>query len=395
MKFIDLFCGLGGFRIGFERNGFECVFSSDHNAEVQETYLANFNERPYGDITKIDPTDIPEFEVLCAGFPCQPFSASGLQKGFNDTRGTLFFDICRIIEAKKPNVIVLENVKNLVYHDGKKTFKVVVDSLTNLGYFVNCKILNAVDFGLPQTRERIFIVATKWKPFNFKYLEVKKALPLKTFLDKDADNFLNISEYTIIDDEFIKKQPSGLIFVGHLNKNPRKKIKNLVHSRSHKEVNRIYSDLGFSPTILADSAGRNYVNVSSSDYSDKYRIYSDEGFSPTILADSSGRNYVNVSSSEYNEDNRIYSADGFHPTLLSRTRGKVIQADSKVRKLTIEECFRIMGFPEDYKKVSKLGKCYEQIGNSVAVNITEAIAKELVDQGFLPDLIIEREKNYE
>ena len=120
MRFIDLFCGIGGFRQGFEQNGFDCVFSSDFNEKAQSVYEANFGELPAGDITQVNPKDIPDFEVLLGGFPCQPFSISGKKKGFEDTRGTLFFDVCRIIREKQPKVVVLENVKHLIHHDKTK-----------------------------------------------------------------------------------------------------------------------------------------------------------------------------------------------------------------------------------------------------------------------------------
>jgi DNA (cytosine-5)-methyltransferase 1 len=174
MKFIDLFCGIGGFRIGFERNGGECVFSSDFNSKVQTTYEMNFGEKPFGDITKIVPKDIPNFDVLLGGFPCQPFSISGKKLGFEDTRGTLFFDICRIIDVKKPKVIVLENVQHLVNHDKKRTFKTIIKTLESMGYNVNFKILNCTDFGLPQNRERIFIIGTKYGFFDFDKIKMRK-----------------------------------------------------------------------------------------------------------------------------------------------------------------------------------------------------------------------------
>ena len=125
IKFIDLFCGIGGIRLGMDSQGFECVFSSDINAECQRTYNENFGEEPFGDITQIDEKLIPDHDILCAGFPCQPFSISGKQKGFDDTRGTLFFDICRILNEKKPSVVFLENVKHLVHHNGGKTLQTI------------------------------------------------------------------------------------------------------------------------------------------------------------------------------------------------------------------------------------------------------------------------------
>ena len=157
-KFIDLFAGIGGMRIPFERLGGECVFSSEWDEYAQRTYYHNFGEMPKGDITKIDERDIPDHDILLAGFPCQPFSIIGEKQGFADTRGTLFFDIERILAEKKPCAFLLENVKQLTSHDRGRTFTVIQSRLLDLGYTVYHETLNALDFGLPQKRERVFIV---------------------------------------------------------------------------------------------------------------------------------------------------------------------------------------------------------------------------------------------
>jgi DNA (cytosine-5)-methyltransferase 1 len=179
LKFIDLFCGIGGFRVAFEEACEEndiqpdCVFSSDIDKYAQESYEANFGEKPFGDITKIDENDIPDHDILFGGFPCQPFSIIGQMKGLNDTRGTLFFDIARIIEAKKPKAFILENVKQLVGHDQGKTLKVIVQSLKDLGYHIQYSVLNALDYGLPQKRERVVIVGHR-EPIMFTFPNPEK-----------------------------------------------------------------------------------------------------------------------------------------------------------------------------------------------------------------------------
>jgi len=193
-KFIDLFAGIGGIRQGFESVGGKCVFSSEWDKFAQQTYEANFEEKPEGDITKIDEKKIPKFNILCAGFPCQPFSQAGLQKGFTDTRGTLFFDIARIINYHRPEVVFLENVKRLKTHNKGETFKVIKRVLEDLGYDVFFKILNAKNFGLPQNRERLYIVAFLGKTsFNF-----PDALNIKTclgnILEKEVDKKYTISD---------------------------------------------------------------------------------------------------------------------------------------------------------------------------------------------------------
>ncbi len=157
--FIDLFAGIGGFRLALEKYGGECVFSSEWDKKSQETYAANFKEIPHGDITKIKEKDIPAHDILCAGFPCQAFSISGKRLGFNDTRGTLFFDIARITKLHTPKILFLENVKNFTKHDGGKTLTVVLHTLKELNYTPFYKVLRSSDYNVPQARERVYIVA--------------------------------------------------------------------------------------------------------------------------------------------------------------------------------------------------------------------------------------------
>lgn len=195
IRYIDLFCGIGGFRYAsqyaFDKLGLEgkCVFSSDIDKYAQQSYEANFGERPAGDITKIEASEIPDFDILFGGFPCQAFSICGLQKGFADnTRGTLFFDIARIIKEKQPQAFVLENVKNLASHDNGKTLKTILEVLRDeLGYHVDYKLLNALDFGLPQKRERIIIIGSK-KPFLMDWkFDVDKKKTLDDILETSVD----------------------------------------------------------------------------------------------------------------------------------------------------------------------------------------------------------------
>ena len=189
LKFIDLFAGIGGIRIPFDELGYKCVFSSEWDKAAADTYEANFGDRPAGDITKIPAADIPEHDLLLAGFPCQAFSIMGKRQGFADTRGTMFFEIERILEYHKPPFIFLENVKQLVSHDSGRTFTVILDRLDKLGYKVKWKVLNALDFGLPQKRERVIIVGfldeADYEKFNFDF--VKKPYNLADILEKDED----------------------------------------------------------------------------------------------------------------------------------------------------------------------------------------------------------------
>ena len=186
-EFIDLFSGIGGIRLGFEAHGGTCVFSSEWDKSAQDTYEANFNERPFGDITQINPNEIPNHDILLGGFPCQAFSICGEQKGFLDTRGTLFFNIEEILGIKKPYAFMLENVKNLKSHDKGQTFKTIIQNLEALGYFVHHSVLNSLDFGLPQKRERTIIVGFKENiKFSFPKPFTTKAL-LAPLLENEAE----------------------------------------------------------------------------------------------------------------------------------------------------------------------------------------------------------------
>lgn len=329
-NFIDLFAGIGGFRLGLEANGFNCVYSADNNKHAVEVYKANFNDDSYSDITKINPKSLKDFDIMCGGFPCQPFSSAGLKQGFSDTRGTLFFDMVRILKEKKPKVVFLENVKNLSTHDKGKTFTVIVKSLEKLGYTVSTKVLNAKDFGVPQNRERILIVGSL-NGIKFDFEKVKKNKPVKIadFLDKKPDSefvWLDPKEYTLLDVDKQKLQPSGLIFAGYRNKNMRvagvrPDTEHL--SRVHKQPNRIYSDQGVHPTLSAqETAGRYYILTTKQD-----------------------------------------GAKG-------------------VRKLTVDEAYRLFGFPKGFKKVGPLTQQYARIGNSICVPMVKAVAKEIKSQLF-------------
>ncbi|MBE6453933.1 MAG: DNA (cytosine-5-)-methyltransferase [Alphaproteobacteria bacterium] len=199
--FIDLFAGIGGIRIPFQELGGKCVFSSEWDSFAQKTYRVNFGEIPSGDITKIDAKTIPNFDVLLAGFPCQPFSQAGLKKGFSDTRGTLFFDIERIIAKKRPKAFLLENVKQLQGHDRGNTLKVIIEHLKKLNYTVDYKVLRAADFGLPQNRERLYIVGFNKDifklPKNFTF-EYPNPTYQKTRLGDILENKID-DKYTISD----------------------------------------------------------------------------------------------------------------------------------------------------------------------------------------------------
>ena len=324
--FIDLFAGIGGFRMALQELGGKCVFSSEWDINAQKTYFANYGEIPFGDITlERTKSYIPDnFDILCAGFPCQPFSICGKKMGFDDTRGTLFFDVCQIIKDKQPNVVILENVKHLINHDKKRTFNVILNSLKELGYNTSYKVLNSSNFGVPQSRERIIIVATKYGTFDFNDLTESKSGNIRDILVTDGDfEYLNPGEFTILDSSVIKEQPSGLIFCGYRNKGTWKKgtRPNTEHlSRCHRQPNRIYSVNGIHPTLPSqETSGRFWIYIPEKD---------------------------------------------------------------SVRKLQIKECYKLMGYPESFIINPNKGNAYKQCGNSVVVPMIYELGKSIIRQGF-------------
>ncbi|MDE8035287.1 DNA (cytosine-5-)-methyltransferase [Actinobacillus equuli subsp. equuli] len=331
LKFIDLFAGIGGFHQALHNQGAKCVFAAEWDNKCRETYEYNFKkispklfelDNFAGDLTQIEPKSIPDHDILCAGFPCQPFSISGKQKGFEDTRGTLFFNVLEIIEAKQPKVVFLENVKHLVHHDNGNTLRVILEKLEELGYLAEWKVLNAKDFGLAQNRERIIIIANKQARFNFKKIKHTQNTIIKDILDTDSNfEYLKEDEYTLLPENLVKEQKSGLIFCGYRNK-----------------------------TIRTSGVRPNTEHLS--------RVHK--------------------------QPNRIYHINGTHPTLPSQeASGRFFIYDGKgVRKLTIDECYKLQGFPKSFQKNQNLAACYNQIGNSVAIPMIEAIFSQIKEQYF-------------
>lgn len=247
MKFIDLFAGLGGFRIALESLGAKCVYSNEWDEPVRKVYEENFGELPEGDITKVDENTIPDHDILCAGFPCQAFSISGNRKGFEDSRGTLFFDVARIVRVKKPKIVFMENVKNFATHDNGRTLAVVKNTMEELGYTFYQKVLNAVDYGIPQKRERIYMVCfrndiptrdfTYPKPFELvKHVEdflLKDENMVKNLYVDRPDTYYNNKEDNTYSDKSIR--------LGIVNKGG--------------QGERIYSTKGIAITLSAYGGG--------------------------------------------------------------------------------------------------------------------------------------------
>lgn len=318
-SFIDLFAGIGGFRLALQNLGGKCVFTSEWDERAKQTYEANFGEVPFGDITKEETKKfIPDgFDILCAGFPCQAFSIAGRRGGFEDTRGTLFFDVAEIIKRKQPKAIFLENVKGLVNHDRGKTLRTILNVLReDLGYFVpEPQILNAKDFGVPQNRERIFIVG--FHPdlgitqFDYPepagdeipFKEVKEAEPVsvKYYL---SDRYLD----TLIE-----------------------------HKRRHERKGN-----GFG-----------------------YEVIDDEGIANAVVCGGMGR-----------ERNLVYDDRLEDFTPVTNIKGPVNRRG--IRKMTPREWARLQGYPDEFVIPVSDAAAYKQFGNSVAVPAIQATAVQII-----------------
>ncbi|QEY27024.1 DNA cytosine methyltransferase [Neisseria zalophi] len=321
--FIDLFAGIGGFRIAMQNLGGKCVFSSEWDEKAKQTYEANFGEVPYGDITKEETKQfIPkEFDILCAGFPCQAFSIAGRRGGFEDTRGTLFFDVAEIIRRHQPKAFFLENVKGLINHDKGRTLSTILNSLReDLNYFVpDPQIINAKDFGVPQNRERIFIVGFRQDLNINEFTYPKSNGVYKTFADVKEKN-------TVPTKYYLSTQ-----YLSTLRK----------HKQRHEDKGN-----GFG-----------------------YEIIADDGIANAIVVGGMGRERNLVI------DNRIID---FTPT--TNIKGEVNREG--IRKMTPREWARLQGFPEHFKIVVSDASAYKQFGNSVAVPAIQATAEEILGRLF-------------
>lgn len=315
VKFIDLFAGIGGFHTAMASFGAECVFSSEWDKYAQQTYFENYQIMPEGDITEIKAEDIPAHDILCAGFPCQPFSISGKQKGFEDTRGTLFFDVARIANYHRPKVLLMENVRNFETHDNGNTLKTVEKTLNEIGYNLWHEILNASHYGLPQKRERIYMIALR-KDIDIKEFKFPKPtyeqviLRDKILSDEETEQFIINREDMTIDES---KIPTETLLDHYLLKPVRVGTIN-----KGGQGERIYSEFGHAVTLSAQGGGPG-----------------------------------------------------------SKTGCYLI--NGRVRKLSPIECARIQGFPEGFKIPVSNSQAWKQFGNSVPVNVLQHILKTFVE----------------
>ncbi|MHC8949610.1 DNA cytosine methyltransferase [Sphingobacterium hungaricum] len=318
-KFIDLFAGIGGFRLALQNLGGKCIFTSEWDKQAQKTYRINFGETPFGDITKEEIKQyIPnEFDILCAGFPCQAFSIAGKRGGFEDTRGTLFFDVAEIIKRKQPKAFFLENVKGLRNHDKGKTLETILNVLRNdLGYFVpEPQIVNAKDFGVPQNRERIYIVGFH-KDLDINYFSYPEPINKNiTFADVKEENIVETKYY--LSTQYLQTLVN--------------------HKLRHENKGN-----GFGYEIIKDNQTAN-----------------------AVVCGGMGRERNLVL------DLRITD---FTPT--TKIKGEVNREG--IRKMTPREWARLQGFPDNYKIPVADASAYKQFGNSVAVPAIQATAYEII-----------------
>jgi len=316
-KFIDLFAGIGGFRMAFQNLGGKCVFTSEWDKYSQKTYEANYGEVPFGDITKVDEKNIPDHDILLGGFPCQAFSIAGRRDGFGDTRGTLFFDVARIIREKQPKAFFLENVKGLKSHDKGKTLKIILKTLReDLNYFVpEPQVINAKDFGVPQNRERIFIVG------------FRKDLGITDFKYPEP-----LSEKVSFEEVKEEKEVSVKYYLSNVYLNTLYR-----HKERHAKKGN-----GFG-----------------------YEIISDEGTANAIVVGGMGkeRNLV--------LDERLTN---FKP--VTKIKGEVNRKG--IRRMTPREWARLQGYPDNFRIIVSDAQAYKQFGNSVAVPAIQATGNEVV-----------------
>lgn len=334
LKFIDLFCGIGGFHLALKNIVplSRCVFASDIDVNARKTYETNHLIKPEGDIKQVDIPSIPHFNLICGGFPCQAFSIAQWKdkKAFDDPRGTLFFEIIKLIDHHKPKCILLENVSNLTIINKGNVLKTIINALTTRGYKVSYQLLSPHQFGIPQNRERVYIVATNsaTNTFNFCELSSKSSTcKLSDILETNVseDYYIDPSKYVILTPEQIKRQTkSGLKFCGYIKGNLRKvgAKENTEHlSRVHKQLMRIYSSDGTHPTLAA------------SETSGRYHIYE--------------------------------------------------ESTKRVRRLTLNECYKLMAYPSNFIQHENKAIAYKHIGNSVCVKVIEEIIREMVKQDIL------------
>ena len=350
MKFLDLFAGIGGFRLGMESAGHECVGFCEIDKYARASYKAIHNtegEIELHDITAVSDESIRGFgsvDVICGGFPCQAFSIAGHRRGFEDTRGTLFFEICRFASILRPKYLFLENVRGLLNHDGGATFETIIRTLDGLGYDVEWQVLNSKNFGVPQNRERVFIIG------HLRGEHTRNVFPIGRESEQ-SDN-----------------QQSKIESIGNVNPsgNGIKKFGTIQPNFNQSGV--VYETDGISPTIRAYQGGGLEPKI-------RVKEATSQGYAEAEIGDSVNLSHPNSKTRRGRVGKQIAN------TLLTGENQGVVEPDFRIRKLTPRECWRLQGFPDwafdKAQEVNSNSQLYKQAGNSVTVNVISAIAKEL------------------
>ena len=382
MKFLDLFAGIGGFRLGMESAGHECIGFCEIDKFARASYKAIHNtkgEIELHDITAVSDESIRglgSVDIICGGFPCQAFSIAGHRRGFEDTRGTLFFEIARFASILRPKYLFLENVRGLLNHDGGATFETIIRTLDELGYDVEWQVLNSKNFGVPQNRERVFVIG------HLRGGSGRKIFPLSGDGAAIACEQPKINKVGNIRKKG-KSQSGDVVSIDSLaptlcstttQKDPLKilienEIKQFgVIQPNFNQSGVVYDTDGISPTIRAYQGGGLEPKI-------RVKEATSKGYAEAEVGDS-----VNLSHSN-SKTRRGRVGKQVANTLLTGESQGVIEPDFRIRKLTPRECWRLQGFPDwafdKAQEVNSNSQLYKQAGNSVTVNVIAAIAKEL------------------
>ena len=427
IKFIDLFAGMGGFRLGFEQAVIEqqlkpvCVFSSEIKPYAIQVYKDNYKDEDVaGDITQIDSSEIPDFDVLLAGFPCQAFSSAGKRQGFLDTRGTMFFEVERILKEKKPKGFILENVEGLVKHDllnktdeMGQTLTIILQSLRNLGYFVSWKIFDASYFGVPQARKRIYITGSLDSTVDLEGFQ-PKINNLATVLEKDKPLLkgklidLLLSHYSIEDlyGKSVKDKRGGannihswdIELKGSVSKDQRELLGKIMRARRNKkwaelkgiqwmdgmplttdEIKTFYDHPNLQE-MLDDLCHKKYLKLEHP--KDVVTYLDDKGIKKQKreYREDIKKGYNIVAGKLSYEINKVLDPKSIAPTLVATDLDRIVVPDGKgLRLLTETEQKRLFGFPDNYRLHVKPKEAFDLFGNTVAVPVVKAVASRLLN----------------
>ena len=377
MKFLDLFAGIGGFRLGMESAGHECVGFCEIDKFARKSYKAIHDtkgEIELHDITAVSDESIRRIgrvDIICGGFPCQAFSIAGNRRGFEDTRGTLFFEIARFASILRPKYLLLENVKGLLNHDGGATFETILGALDELGYNVEWQILNSKDFGVPQNRERVFIIGHLRGERTRRVFPISKSCQQANSIKKQYSNTITT--------RYGNSQGAGAYIV----ESKSQKVRSIgnIHPSGNGMNGEVYESAGLAPTLSTMQGGGQEPKIIQRGHG--YNQGGEHDIAPTLTSNS------------YQENNLVKVVDFYNKitkdevgTLTSSGGGSTVRAGSfgitdgyRIRKLTPRECWRLQGFPDwafdKAQKVNSNSQLYKQAGNSVTVSVIAAIAKEL------------------